>query len=272
LRRTALLLTSFVVMSGSAVSQAPQPSQVARTQVASPIPRSIQELRDIAANLSLDSVLASRFNPPRFFIGDGIFSFYPGDPPVLGDDLVGPRQHPFLIPLARTLQVEDLRRFISQQPNSDYMLWVPYFDEAQSIIERKSLPLLSEPGRNPDELQQALFTVDGEVVAKLVEGAKRFATVHQLTYRRANIMVPAAHRISVSFRVNPPGARISVIPSTFYTPDDKFPYMWVEVGANDQPSLGGTYYYKASWPNGASTGPHQIRVEAAGQLITITPD
>ena len=91
--------------------------------------------------------------------------FHPRDRPAIGDDLVGARQHPFLIPLSRVAQIEDLRRFIARQPDSAPQMWAGYLDAALGVIEQKSLPLLGQ-AMSPDANAAGALTADSEAVTR----------------------------------------------------------------------------------------------------------
>jgi hypothetical protein len=257
----------------SAQDSAPRRAQPPPVPASMPAQAEVQiadnkQLWELAHHLDANELLSQRLNRPQFFVKDGIFTYYQGDLPRMGDDESGPSQHPILVPLARALQLEDLRQLIAQEPDADMEFWTPYFDKAYMIIEHKMLPVIAAGGMSNEDLSTRLQRYDGDIATIFANTAPRaFAEAHQLQLRRGNIIIAVTHKMPVSFVLNPSGGRLWVIPSTFFTPDGKFDFMWREIDQN--PSLGGGYYYKVKWPDSKITGPSSILIDHAGQIFTI---
>jgi len=227
-----------------------------------------QELSDLAESLDTEEVLSQRANRPIFSIKDGVFIYYQGDVPKMGDDLSGPREHPILVPLARAFQLKELRQLIADQPDTDVQFWTPYFEEAYRLIEDKMLPVISAGGASTEDIFTQVESVDGQIALIFGDTApKAFAEAHQLIFKRPGTVHLGGIKFSVSFALNPNDGQVSVIPSTYFRPDGKFDFMWRELEQN--PRLIGRYHYKVRWPDGTIRGPAAILIDQPGQVFPV---
>ena len=227
-----------------------------------------QELSDLAESLDTVEVLSQRANRPILSIKDGVFTYFQGDVPKMGDDLSGPPQHPILVPLARAFQLKELRQLIADKPDTDVQFWTPYFEEAYRMIEDKMLPVISAGGASTEDIYTQVKSVDNQIAVIFGDTApKAFAEAHQLIFKRPGIIQYGGIRLSVSFVLNPNGGQVSVIPSTYFRPDGKFDFMWRELEQN--PRLVGRYHYKVRWPDSTITGPTPILINTPGQVFEV---
>ena len=226
-----------------------------------------QELSDLAESLDYEEVLNQRANRPIFSIKDGVFTYYQGDVPKMGDDLSGPRQHPILVPIARAFQLKELRQLIADQPETDMQFWTPYFEEAYRMIEDKMLPMISG-GASTEDIFTQVKSVDEQIAVIFRDTApKAFAEARQLNFKRPGIIQLGGLKFSVSFALSPNDGQVSVIPSTYFRPDGKFDFMWRELEQN--PKLIGRYHYKVRWPDGTIRGPAAILIDQPGQVFPV---
>ena len=259
----------FVVTTSPSPSTEPTPSTAASPPSALPqVIVTTKQLEQLANGMEIKATMKDRTNGPQFFIQPDTFVFYQGSLPTLGDEFIQSKQYPILIPLARKLQLDDLRRFLSEKTDADVGYWDKSFELADSIIEQKSLALIASGTLSGEELTTKLYEYDGEIDRLFVTAAQDFAKARNLTYKRGITLAYIAHKVEVSFVKNPSEGHLFVIPSTLYAPDGSLDYMWREILA-DKTTLGGTYYYKVTWPNGGVTSPTRFSVEQDAQVITI---
>jgi hypothetical protein len=249
----------------STSTSAPTPTS---TPTSAQVVLSTKELARLADSLEIKATMKDRINSPKFFINSDTFVFYEGSLPNLGDDAIQPKQYPILIPLARKLQLDDLRRFLSEQPERDIGYWDKSFQLADAIIEQKSLALIASGTMSGDELTAKLYEYDGSISKLFDDAAKAFAESRNLKFAKAGIVLPMTHTVQVTFIKNPDEGHLFIIPSTLYAPDGSLDYMWREI-LDEKPRLGGTYYYKVVWPDGAQIPPTLLKVETDGQVFTI---
>jgi hypothetical protein len=188
---------------------------------------------------------------------------------VLGDDLVGSKQHPILIPLARFIQLEDLHAFLAEQPGNDMKLWEDYFLKAYALLGELSLQDINSGTLNGEALTARLWQDDARIAELFETAATRFAASRNLKYQRPAGFQLARHTVQVSFQKSPPDARLWVIPATLYAPDGSLDDLWREITDQEKPQLGGRYFYKVRWSDGTTTAPSLIVVERAGQVFVI---
>lgn len=267
----------IVVASARTYSQAPQ-AKTLPTPVTSASPDttvtatqivSTKQLAELADSLEIKGTMKDRLNNPKFFINEDTFFFYEGSVPTLGDEVITPRAYPLLIPLARKLQLDDLRQFLKEQPEANGIQWTNSLKLADAILAQKSLALIASDKLSGEELVSKLYEYDASISVLFDKTAREFAESRNLKYKRAATASLATHTVPVSFVLNPTGAHLFVIPYTLYASDGSTDKLWRSI-LEPSPRLGGTYYYKVTWPNGQITPPTLLpKVEKAGQVFTI---
>jgi hypothetical protein len=232
----------------------------ASVEVLSPI--SIKELREIEQRLKPEELLRARPNRPQFSISDNAFVFYQGDLPYLQYDLqhgpTGNAAKPILIPLARLMQLEDLRQFIKHHPEADPVFWEPYFNRAEAIIEQKMLGVISSGGSDGKVIREQLLSYDSAINKIFEEEAPTaFADLRKLRRNGPTLIALSKYLVQVIFRIDPP-AQLFVVPETTYDIAGAFNEEppWREI-LEDKPRLGGWYWIKVVWPGDA---PRQSRI------------
>src|SRR5262245_54542129 len=79
----------------------------------------IEQLRQLASQVKPEELLKQRENGPQFRVDGDTFTFYQGGP-VVFTDINGygftASEVPIIIPLARLIQLDDLRQFINRHP------------------------------------------------------------------------------------------------------------------------------------------------------------
>ena len=237
-------------------------STVTSTQVAN-----IKQLAELANSLEIKATIRNRINPPTFLITENTFVFYEGSRPSLGDAVITPQAFPILIPLARKLQLDDLRQLLSDHPEGDAIPWRNAFKEADGILEQKSLATIVSGNLSGQDLFAKLSEYDAGISQLFQQTARVFAESRNLKIQRPGILDLVTHTVPVSFVLNPKGGTLFVIPKTTYSASGSSDIFWRLL--EDNPRLGGDYYYKVKWPNGGATPPTLLRVERSGQVFTI---
>lgn len=212
---------------------------------------SLKQLWQIAHGIKAQKLLEERVNGPQFIVDGDTFSFYQGDLPALWDSGFTTAEMPILIPLARVIQIEDLRRFLNQHPGSDPAFWEPFFREAEGIIEQKSLAAIAAGNEAPEVIYQQVASYDsaiGKILSQ--EATVSFGEAHGLQFRKPNLVAAMKYLVSVSFSIDPQPARLFVVTETGYDLAVALGIepRWREI-AEDKPQLGGWYYYKIVWPD-----------------------
>ena len=216
-------------------------------------PTSIKQLQEIALRIKPEKLLKERANGPKFRIDGNTFAFYQGDLPELtnSDGYASPAQKPILIPLARFIQLRDLRQFINQHQDADPNFWQPYFNEAEAIIEKRILALIASGITDTKILYQRVTSYDNAIDLIIKEKAPMaFAQKHRLQQRNPGIIRFAKHLIPVTFVINPRPARLFIIDETGYLLAEALQDepRWREI-LTDKEQLGGWYFYKVEWPD-----------------------
>ena len=236
------------------------------------LPTTVTQLRQLAQGIKPEELLAERHSGPKFTIGEGKFSFYQGDRPVLTDAFGygSTSELPILIPLARLIQVDNLREFIDQQPEADPEFWKPYFEEIYAILEQKSLATLASKEIDSVELFNRLSSTDSAIGKMLDETApNKFAESHGVERVKVMRLLFARLKVPVAFTVNPEPATVSVVSETSYliaTSIGEKP-RWRTISRSE--SLAGCYYCIVKWPDSTESPEQRICVDMQNRNIQI---
>lgn len=259
-----IAVTSQCVYAQQAAAPQPSPTTAATsTQITT-----IKQLAELADSMEIKSTIRDRLNPPIFVIRDGTFVFYDGSIPQLGDAVITPSRFPILIPLARKLQLDDLRQLLQEHPEANTILWQNAFKLADALIERKMLGVIASGTLSGDDLTSKLYEYNASITKLFERTAQDFAASRNLQLQRPGLITPATHTVPVKFVLNPQEGQLFVIPKTVYSLKGSLDELWRPIIEPD-PRLGGEYYFKVKWPDGSIQGPSPLRVERAGQVFNI---
>lgn len=188
----SLILVSIFLASHEQQPQKPQQptSGAATTRITT-----IKELAKVANGLDIKSTMRQRMNPPVLLVTQDAFVFYQGSVPTLGDNVITPRSFPILIPLARKLQVNDLRQLLNKHPEASTVQWQNSFKLADVLLEQKSLARIASGTLTGDELVTRLYEYDAAISKLSERAAQEFADSRNLRLQRPGLILPChTHR------------------------------------------------------------------------------
>lgn len=259
-----LALASPIVYSQMPATPRPTPtSTTSSTSITT-----IQQLAEIADSLEIKATIRERINPPVFLITQDAFVFYEGSMPRLGDNVITPQSFPILIPLARKLQVDDLRQLVREHPEANTVGWQNAFKMADAIIQQKMLATIASGTLSGDQLTAKLNEYNGYITDVFQETALEFATAQNLKLRRPGLLDVVTHTVPVKFVLNPKEGQLEVLPKYLFNSQGSFDKAWRPI-LETEPHLGGDYYFRVKWPDGTLTSPKPLKVERAGQVFEI---
>ena len=247
-------------------SGAPQPSPTAAatsTQITT-----TKQLAELADSMEIKATIRDRINPPIFVIREDTFLYYEGSIPQLGDGVITPSRFPILIPLARKLQLDDLRQLVREHPEANSIQWQNAFKLADALIEGKMLRVIASGTLSGDDLISKLYEYNALITTVFEKTARDFAISRSLQLQRPGLIAAATHTVAVKFVLNPQEGQLFVIPKTVYSVRGSLDEFWRPI-IETEPHLGGEYYFKVKWPDGSTKGPSPLSVERAGQVFNI---
>jgi hypothetical protein len=176
---------------------------------------------------------------------------------------------PILIPLARMIQLEDLRKLINQHPEADPAFWGPYFLKADEIIEGKCLPIINSDTIPLEIVYDRVSSYDVIIDRIFKEAAEAFAQSHGLQQRRHGLISLMRHLAPVSFVINPQPADVYIVTETSYSIAKALNRNPKWTLSEDKPRLGGLYKIKVEWPD-KTQKEYSIDVSSAGSVFTFS--
>lgn len=259
-----IAITSQRVYSQQSAAPHPSPTAAATsTQITT-----TKQLAELADSMEIKATIRDRINPPIFVIREDTFVFYEGSIPQLGDGVITPRRFPILIPLARKLQLDDLRQLLREHPEANTIQWQNAFKLADALIEGKMLGVIASGTLSGDDLISKLYEYNASITKLFERTARDFAASRNLQLQRPGLLSAATHTVPVKFVLNPQEGQLFVIPKTVYSVKGSLDELWRPIIEPD-PRLGGEYYFKIKWPDGSTTRPSLLKVERAGQVFNI---
>jgi len=213
------------------------------------VPTTIEQLRQIASHMKPEKLLKERMNGPQFRVDGNAFTFYQGElVDLTHSDGSTVAEVPLVIPLARLIQLDDLRQFINQHPEADPAFWEPYFKEAEDIIEKKSLAAIASGTIKSEELLQKLYSYDSAIDFIFRESAPiSFGKSHELQRRKPATVAAVKALVPVSILAQPGPAQIFFLPETIYSLAKALGIRPKWRLLPDNPALGGSYMIKVVW-------------------------
>ena len=226
---------------------------------------SITELREIAQRINSEEFLRKRANQPKFSINrtERTFLYSQGDLPDLTFSYGQESQ--IATPLARLMQLDDLRKVLASG-GADLAFWNPYFDLAEAMIEKKMLTSIAS-GTSTTDMLLGYDRVIGEIFQDLAPEA--FGRDNLLGLKRPTRRILSRDVVRVIFVIDPRPAQLFIVDDlTYALAESGFGELtWREI-LEDNPQLGGRYWYKVVWPD-QIRGPELILVDQANKTFTI---
>jgi hypothetical protein len=284
LKNGTLIFITVLLLTAGEVSNAYRPKTYEFGPRAPESPTSIGQLRTLADYFDPKRLIDKRQHGPKckFLIGRNL-EFYAGDLPVLihryGYEKTD--EMPLLIPLARLIQLDDLRAFLSQAPERDPKFWSDYFKAADVIMEL-SLGAIAARSLPPAELHELVKAHDG-VIQKMFEkrAPNIFAKTRKprLTYVKPNLRYTRSgddDGVFVSVSMSPEGGELHIIMEGPYqvalTQQQEPP--WEQLFPPGRFFLPELVRYRAIWPGNVTKSDviNVFRLDPTDPRVTIKQD
>jgi len=248
----------------------PQTAPTPSTATSSAKITTVKELAELANSLEIKATIRERINPPTFLINADSLVFYEGSIPQLGDNVITAQNFPILIPLARKLQVDDLRQLVLiEHPEAATIQWQNAFKLADALIQQKMLAVIASGTLSDDALIQKLNEYNSGISKLFETTAREFAASRNLKFQRPGLIAPATHTVPVKFVLNPKEGKLELIPRTLFIVKGDQAEQWWRPMVEESPRLGGDYFFRVTWPNGVTSPPKLLQIQNAGQVFTI---